>query len=154
MCCVSYKLFSFAFANRKCRCWSLENDLRVQIDRVIGVGVPTGAVIVIGSTIKARVARVLRTQQQVLPGPIGKVRNVAAASRIAVEIAAYCARWKQSKIGGAGRVEPAECPCVLIADVVFGVRQNRVQVMLTLVCSAPGKTRQQVGILSNVAGAE
>src|ERR1039458_630182 len=112
---------------------SLEKDPGVQIERIVGARVAAEAVVVRRCAIEARIAGVLRRELQVLPRPVREVQNVSRASRVAIEIAGHgCPRRIKREIRCPGCIEPAERARVLVADVIFGIGHDRVQMVRTL----------------------
>src|ERR1039458_5945614 len=122
---------------RKTRCnesqLSLEKNPGVQIERIVGARVAAEAVVVRRCAIEARIAGVLRGELQVLPRPVREVQNVSRASRVAIEIAGHGSpRRIKYEIRCPGCMGQADRARVLVADVIFGICHDRVQMVRTL----------------------
>jgi hypothetical protein len=106
-----------------------ENDLSIQINGVVGIGIATRTVVVGRPAVEARVAGVLRGELQVLPWPTGEVRNISRASWISIGAAGHRGWCLQCRIDRAARVEITESARVFIAEVVFGICQDGIQMI-------------------------
>ena len=80
--CVSFACSPFQLQIANVPYSPLENDLCVQIDRVIRAGIAACPVVIDRGAIEARVSGVLRSEQQILPGPIREVGDVAGSARV------------------------------------------------------------------------
>src|SRR5579864_1629766 len=98
-------LFSFAL-NSKYRSLWLENESGDKIHGIVGIRISARAVIVRVATIEACVPGVLCRELQVLPRPVGEVRDVTGPSRIAARTSTYSRLREQDRIDGPAGIEP------------------------------------------------
>src|SRR5579864_155081 len=138
---------------------SSEYKSREQIYRVVISRVSAGAVVVFGKAVKSPIARVLRGQVYVLGGPPGDVRNVTAAVGAAVGASGdrarpVAARIVEREIASACRIKPSERARIAIAKMIFGVRLNRVQVVLKNIRALRVEFIVQRRILPNIGPAQ
>src|SRR5208283_5492614 len=115
------------------RCES-ENEFHIQIDGVVTIRAATRTIIVGCATIEACISGILRGELQILPSPIRQIRDIPSTPRAAIGKAAHRTWSKQQGIASSAGIEPAEGSRKAIAEMVFGIGHNGIEMVQALGC--------------------